>query len=100
MTYGKLCARVQDSIEETWAFYQLPQTHHKHMRSKDLLERAVGEIPRRTHRVRTFRNKASCLRLVGAVTVQTHETWQESARYLDMNLLSERKKQDLRENDT
>ena len=95
-TYGKLCAWVEESIEETWAFYRLPQKHHKHMRSSNLLERVNEEIKRRTHLVRTFPNEAACLRLVRAVTVQTHEMWQESARYLDMSLLGERKKEDLR----
>jgi transposase-like protein len=94
--YGKLCAWVEESIEETWSFYMLPQQHHKHMRSTNLLERVNEEIKRRTHLVRTFPNEASCLRLVRALTVQTHEGWQESARYLNMALLKEQKKEVLR----
>lgn len=94
--YGTLCSWVEESIEETWSYYRLPQQHHKHMRSTNLLERVNEEIKRRTHIVRTFPNEASCLRLVRAITVQTHEGWQESARYLNMDLLKERKKEDLR----
>ncbi len=74
----------------------LPQQHHKHMRSTNLLERVNEEIKRRTHLVRTFPNEASCLRLVRALTVQTHEGWQESARHLNMALLKELKEEVLR----
>jgi transposase-like protein len=95
--YGKLCAWVEESIEETWTFYRLPHRHRKHMRSSNLLERVNEEIKRRTHLIRTFPNSASCLRLVRALTVETHEGWQESSRYLDMDLLKEEKKAAMRD---
>ena len=94
--YPKLCAWVEESIEETWTFYRLPHQHHKHMRSTNLLERVNEEIKRRTHIVRTFPNEAACLRLVRALAVETHEGWQESSRYLNMSLLLEQRKDDLR----
>ena len=67
------------------------------MRSSNLLERVNEEIKRRTHLIRTFPNSASCLRLVRALTVETHEGWQESSRYLDMDLLKEEKKAAMRD---
>jgi len=94
--YGKLCSWVEENIDETWTFYKLPYRHHKHMRSTNMLERVNEEIKRRTHIVRTFPNLEACLRLVRAVTVQTHEGWQEGSRYLDMNLLAETKKERLK----
>ena len=46
--------------------------------------------------VRIFPNAASCLRLIRALGVERHETWQEDARYLDMDLLAEQKKEGLK----
>ena len=30
--YPKLCAWVEDNIEETFTFYRLPRAHHKHLK--------------------------------------------------------------------
>ena len=54
------------------------------------------EIKRRTHVVRIFPNGESCLRLVRALAVETHENWLEQHRYLNMDDLSEHKKEALR----
>lgn len=95
--YPKLVAWVEESIDETLTFYRLPAQHHKHMKSTNMLERLNEEIKRRTHVVRIFPNAASCLRLVRALAVETHENWIEATRYLNMDLLREHKKQQLRE---
>jgi putative transposase len=57
----KLCAWVEEHIEENLTFYRLPRQHHKHLKSTNLLERLNEEIKRRTHVVRIFPNRASCL---------------------------------------
>lgn len=93
--YPKLCAWVEENIEETFSFYQLPMGHHKHLKSTNMIERLNEEIKRRTRVVRIFPNEASCLRLIRALGVETHENWIEAHRYLDMNLLREHKKQEL-----
>lgn len=95
--YGKLVAWVEENIEETLTFYRLPPQHHKHLKSTNMLERLNEELKRRTHVVRIFPNAASCLRLVRALAVETHENWIEATRYLNMDLLREHKKQLLRE---
>lgn len=95
--YPKLVAWVEESIDETLTFYRLPAQHHKHMKSTNMLERLNEEIKRRTHVVRIFPNAPSCLRLVRALAVETHENWIEATRYLNMDLLREHKKQQLRE---
>jgi transposase-like protein len=87
--YPKLCAWVEANIEETWTFYRLPVTHHKHMKSTNLLERFNQEIKRRTLVVRIFPDEASCLRLVRAVAAEQHEEWMEGSRYLNADLLRE-----------
>jgi putative transposase len=95
--YAKLCAWVEDNIEETLTFYRLPLAHHKHMKSTNMLERLNQEIKRRTHVVRIFPNAASCLRLVRALAVEAHENWLEAIRYLNMDHLKEHKRQMLRQ---
>jgi putative transposase len=94
--YPKLTGWVEDNIEETLTYYRLPLAHHKHMKSTNMLERLNQEIKRRTHVIRIFPNAASCLRLVRALAVETHENWLEATRYLNMEHLRERKKEALR----
>jgi putative transposase len=95
--YPKLCAWVEETIEETLSYYRLPLAHHKHMKSTNMLERLNQEIKRRTHVVRIFPNAESCLRLVRALAVEIHENWLEATRYLNMDHLREHKKQLLRQ---
>lgn len=90
--YPKLCEWVEENIGETLAFYRLPLQHHKHMKSTNMLERINEEIRRRTRVVRMFPNGESCLRLIRALAVETHEDWLEASRYLTMELLKEHKK--------
>lgn len=97
--YPKLCDWVEENIEETLSFYNLPAAHHKHMKSTNMLERLNEEIKRRTRVVRIFPNADSCLRLVRALAVETHENWLEGSRYLNMDHLREHKKERLRKVD-
>jgi putative transposase len=60
------------------------------------LERLNEEIRRRTYVVRIFPNTESCLRLVGALAVETNENWMEANRYLNMDDLREYKKIEIR----
>ncbi len=95
-TYPKLVDWAESNIGETLTFYRLPRQHHKHMKSTNMLERLNEEIKRRTHVVRIFPNTDSCLRLIRALCVETHEGWLEDNRYLNMTLLAEQKKEALR----
>jgi putative transposase len=95
--HSRLCDWVEENIEETLTYYRLPQPHHKHMKSTNMLEHLNQELKRRTHVVRIFPNAESCLRLVRALAVETHENWLEGPRYLDMQHLAEHKKEALRQ---
>jgi putative transposase len=88
---------VDENISETLAFYRLPRGHHKHLKSTDMLERANGEIKRRTRVVRIVPNSDSCLRLIRALAVETHEGWLEEHRYLNTDLLVEYRRELLRQ---
>lgn len=94
--YPKLCQWVEDNIEQTLTFYRLPQAHHKHLKSTNMLERLNEEVKRRTLVVRIFPHEASCLRLVRALAVEVHEDWVEATRYLNMSELLEHKKELMR----
>jgi len=90
--YPKLCGWVEENIQETLTFYSLPNQHHKHLKSTNMLERLNEEFKRRTHIVRIFPDQPACLRLIRALAVETHEGWLESHRYLNMAFLRETKK--------
>lgn len=94
--YPKLVDWVENNIGETLSFYRLPRAHHKHLKSTNMLERLNEEIKRRTRVVRIFPNETSCLRLIRALCAETHETWLEDSRYLNMTFLAEQKKEQLR----
>jgi putative transposase len=95
--YPKLTGWVEETIEETLTYFRLPlalrQAHEvdQHARAPQ------WEIRRRTYVVRIFPNAQSCLRLVRALCVETHEAWLEAHIYLNMQLLKERKKEILRQ---
>jgi putative transposase len=95
--YPKLCSWVEDNIEETLTYYRLPRQHHKHMKSTNMLERLNQEIKRRTWVVRIFPAAESCLRLGRALAVETHENWLEATRYLNVERLTEHKKELMRQ---
>jgi len=94
--YPKLCAWVEENIEETLSFYRLPRQHHKNMKSTNMLERLMEEIKRRTLVVRIFPNAAACLRLIRALAVEVDENWIEAMQYLNMEPLAEQKREALR----
>ena len=94
--YARLCAWVEENIEETFSFYRLPRQHHKNLKSTNMLERLMEELKRRTLVVRIFPNAAACLRLVRALAVEIHENWIEAMQYLNMDPLQEQKKEALR----
>lgn len=96
-TYPRLCDWVEENIVETLTLYRLPLRHHKHLKSTNMLERLNEEIKRLTRVVRIFPDQESCLRLIRALAVETHEGWLEEHRYLNMDLLTEHKREQLRQ---
>jgi transposase-like protein len=90
--YARLTGWVEETIEETFTYYRLPRQHHKHLKSTNMLERLNEEIKRRTYVVRIFPNAESCLRLVRALAIETHENWIEANRYINMDDLREHNK--------
>lgn len=86
---------MEENISETLTFYRLPREYHKHLKSTNMLERMNEEIKRRTRVVRIFPNQESCLRLVRALAAETHEGWLEEHRYLNLEFLTEQRKEEM-----
>jgi len=87
--HPKLCDWVEANIDSTLTFYQLPHSHHKHLKSTNMIERLNQQIKARTQVARIFPSDASCLRLILALAVEQHEEWLEGHRYLNMAPLAE-----------
>jgi putative transposase len=94
--YPKLTDWVEEHIGSTLTFYRLPRLHHRHLKSTNMLEWLNEELRRRTRVVRIFPNAASCLRLTRALCAEAHEAWLEDNRYINMDLLREQRKEQLR----
>jgi len=95
--YPRLTEWAEENIEETFTFCRLPRQHHKHMNSTNVLECFSEEIKHRTIILRIFPNEESCLRLIRALAVETHENWLEANRYLNMSDLKKMKKTERRQ---
>jgi putative transposase len=62
------------------AFYRLPVSITKHLKSTNLLERLNEEIKRGSHVVAIFPDAESSLRLIRALTVECPRTgWKRTA---------------------
>ena len=64
-------------------YYGFPKEHWKRIRSTNGIERLHGEIKRRIKSIGAFPDRASALRLITAVALQTTAIWSDR-RYLDV----------------
>jgi transposase-like protein len=85
---SKLSHWMEEAIPEGLTIHQFPRVHHRRTRTVNAMERINLEIRRRTRVATLFPNEASCLRLVGAILMETHEEWVTGKRYLNMNFLN------------
>lgn len=79
-------ACVEAGFAAATQFYAFPQAHWRRLRSTNGLERLHGEIKRRTRAIGAFLDRASALRLITAVALETTATWGQR-EYLNMRLL-------------
>jgi len=75
---------IDEEIESCFSVYNLPETHHRRMRSTNMIERLNQELKRRSRVIRIFPNDASCLRVLGTMCMEQSETWESGRMYLTM----------------
>jgi transposase-like protein len=81
--YPRLARQIEDQFEQCLAILSFPSNHRRRLHSTNMLERLMREVKRRTRVVGIFPNDAACDRLVGAILLEYHDTWQcERARYV------------------
>lgn len=87
MKLGQAAKKVEDSIEETLAYYSFPETHWRRIRTNNPLERLMREIRRRTKVAGAFPDGKSALMLAAARLRHVAGTKWGTRRYLNMEPL-------------
>ena len=77
---NKSAELLANAENDALAYLQFPVAHRRKIRTNNIQERANREIKRRTDSVQCFPDKASVVRLVGAVLVEETMAWQMSPR--------------------
>jgi len=83
--YPSAIACLLDDLEASLAFLRCPITHHRRIRTTNLIERAFAEQRRRTKVIPRFFEERSCLKLVFATLWQASERWQRVS-FTDLDL--------------
>lgn len=79
--FPRVSQMLLDSEYEILAYMAFPQEHWRQIRSTNPLERLNKEIKRRSDVVGIFPNRASALRLLGAVLIEQNDEWAIGRRY-------------------
>ena len=80
---------IDDEIESCFSVYNLPVSHHRRMRSTNMIERLNQELKRRSRVIRIFPNEASCLRVLGTLCMEQSEIWETGKIYITMPAIDE-----------
>jgi transposase-like protein len=77
-------ATLERGFDDATAVLALPALYRVRLRTTNGVERLNEEIRRRERVIRIFPNRASVVRLVGALLMEQDEVWTTGKRYFDM----------------
>ncbi len=75
---------LENGFDDATAVLMLPEKYRRRLRTTNALERLNEEIRRRERVIRIFPNRASVMRLIGALLMEIDEKWTSGRKYLDM----------------
>ena len=78
----KLVSWAEDNLPEGYTVFDLPEAHHRKLRTSNACETLNSQIKRRTRVVGLFPSEESLQRLVTAVLVEISEAWESGKSYL------------------
>ena len=81
---SKAVAVLEAGFDDATAVLALPDPYRRRLRTTNSVERLNEEIRRRERVIRIFPNRASTIRLLGALLLEQHEQWTTGHHYLDM----------------
>lgn len=87
----KAATLLEDSFEDVMTVLTLPFSMRRRLRTTNRIERLNEEIRRMERVIRIFPNESSLYRLLGALLMEIHDSWQSGKVYLDVtSYLSQR----------